>query len=104
MAEPGTRGSGWLITAGVGTCDPLSLEYCSNGNPASVPQTIFLARAMVGIAMACWRVAVDGVNVNGLSAAVLLNGAGVEAASTVIGSGFIDGTKLSKNPIRHIIA
>jgi hypothetical protein len=42
------------------------------------------ALAIVGIAIACPRVAVDGVNVKGLNDAVLLKGAGVEAASTVI--------------------
>ena len=64
---------------------------------------MFLARAIVGTAIACPRVAVDGVNVKGLNDAVLLNGAGVEAASTVIGSDTVFGTKNSLIPIGHII-
>ena len=59
MAEPGTRGSGWLITPGVGKCAPLSFEYCSIGKLATVEQRIPRARAIVGIAIAWARVAVD---------------------------------------------
>jgi hypothetical protein len=61
------------------------------------------ARAIVGTAIACPRVAVDGVNVKGLNDAVLLNGAGVEAASTVSCAGADFGNKNSLIPIRHIV-
>jgi hypothetical protein len=64
---------------------------------------MFLARAIVGTAIACPRVAVDGVKVKGLNDAVLLNGAGVEAASTVICSGADFGKNISLIPIADII-
>jgi hypothetical protein len=60
------------------------------------------ARAIVGTAIACWREATDWVNTKGLNEAVLLNGAGVEAASTVISTEGFD-VKISRIPIGHII-
>ncbi len=46
--------------------------------------------AIVGTAIACWREATDCVNTKGLNEAVLLNGAGVEAASTVTSTAGFD--------------
>ena len=92
-----------MITAGVPMCEPSTLEYCSKGRAAKVEQIIFLARAIVGTAIACWRLATDWVNTKGLNDAVLLNGAGVEAASTVTSiAGLLD-VKMSRIPIGHII-
>ena len=64
---------------------------------------MFLARAIVGTAIACWREATDCVNTKGLNEAVLLNGAGVEAASTVTSTAGFDDVKMSRIPIGHII-
>ena len=83
--------------------EPSTLEYCVSGKPANVLQIIFLARAIVGTAIACWRLATDCVNTKGLNDAVLLNGAGVEAASTVISTAGLLDVKISRIPIGHII-
>lgn len=64
---------------------------------------IFRALAIVGTAIACWRVATDCVNIKGLKDAVLLNGAGAEAASTVISVVGFGVVNKSLIPIGHII-
>jgi hypothetical protein len=93
-----------LITDGVGKCAPLSFEYCSIGKLATVEQRIPRARAIVGIAIACARVAELDVKMKGEIDPVLLKGAGVDAASTVIGAAGVFGMKKSNRAIRQIIA
>ena len=83
-------------------CEPSIFEYCSSGKDAKVEQIMLRARAIVGTAIACWRLATDCVNTKGLNEAVLLNGAGADAASTVISTEGLD-VKISRIPIGHII-